>query len=412
MAWLLHNWHGYVLIRLIGYSPERFLNLCSVNGIEVWGVRYQSGIYEFYMTAKGFRASKPLVKKSKVRLKIQKKLGLPFFLHKNRKRKCLFLGFFSFFLLLYLMSLFVWDISFEGNHQYTDEVLINYFKTQDIQYGMQKGKISCDALEAGLRNQFSEITWVSARVSGTRLLVKIKENEVLSAIPEKDDSPCDIIASVPGTITKMIVRQGVAKVAIGDEVEAGQLLVSAQVPILNDSEELVRTEYVHADADIYGQTQHTYKESFRSLHQVKVKTGKVKSGFYIKALNYDLVFLLPRKKESQWTFLVEEQQLKIFENFYLPFYLGKISGEEFEVYERNYTENEKKQITKTVHHQFMEKLIEKGVHIIENNVRILDNASICKIEGSVTAEESIGQIQRIMETEGEAEADERSGDNH
>lgn len=402
MAWLLHNWHGYVWVRLSGYSPERFLNLCGVNGIEIWNVRYQNGTYEFFMTAKGFRASKPLMQKANVRLRISKKLGLPFFLHKNRKRKLLFGGFASFFLLLYLMSLFIWDISFEGNRQYTDDQLVRYFETQNIRYGMMKNKISCDQLEAALRNEFSEITWVSARVSGTRLLVKIKENEVLSSIPEKDEEPCDIVAAAPAVITRMIVRTGVPQVSIGDQVEAGQLLVSGAVPITNDGEEVVRTEYVHADADIYGETSHSYQESFQTLHQVRVKTGKKRHGIYLRAWKYDLTLLLPGKKDSLWTFVTEERQWKIFEDFYLPFYQGTITGEEYGVYQRQYREDEKKQIAEEIHRRYLEKLMEKGVHIIENNVKILGNESVCQVEGTVTAEEPIGQTRYMTETEGES----------
>lgn len=402
MAWLLHNWHGYVWVRLSGYSPERFLNLCGANGIEIWNVRYEQGTYEFFMTAKGFRASRPLMQKANVRLRISKKLGLPFFLHKNRKRKLMFGGFVSFFLLLYLMSLFIWDISFEGNRQYTDDQLIRYFETQNIRYGMMKKEISCDQLEAALRNQFSEITWVSARVSGTRLLVKIKENEVLSSIPEKDEEPCDIVASAPAVITRMIVRKGVPQVSVGDQVEAGQLLVSGAVPVTNDSEEVVRTEYVHADADIYGETSHSYQESFQTLHQVRVKTGKKRRGIYLKAWKYDLTLLMPGKKDSLWTFVTEERQWKIFEDFYLPFYQGTITGEEYGVYERQYREDEKKQIAEEIHRRYLEKLMEKGVHIIENNVKILGDESVCQVEGTVTAEESIVQTRYMTETEGES----------
>ena len=36
IVWLLHNWKGYVRLRLHGYSPERFLNLCNARGLEVW----------------------------------------------------------------------------------------------------------------------------------------------------------------------------------------------------------------------------------------------------------------------------------------------------------------------------------------------------------------------------------------
>ena len=59
--------------------------------------------------------------------------------------------------------------------------------------------------------------------------------------------------------------------------------------------------------------------------------------------------------------------------------------------------------------EIAEKLMEKGVQIIENNVKILDNESVLTIEGNVTAEELIGQTKATTETEGEQIPDERSG---
>ena len=63
IEWLLHNWEGYVRLRLHGYSPERFLNLCNARRLEVWGlICNRDGDYEFYMTVKGYRRVKPLVR--------------------------------------------------------------------------------------------------------------------------------------------------------------------------------------------------------------------------------------------------------------------------------------------------------------------------------------------------------------
>ena len=67
---LLHNWHGYVKLRLHGYSPERFLNLCNARKLEIWGILCKDGDYEFFMTVPGYRKVKPLVRKSRVRLRI------------------------------------------------------------------------------------------------------------------------------------------------------------------------------------------------------------------------------------------------------------------------------------------------------------------------------------------------------
>lgn len=412
ITWLRYRLYGYLLVALEGYTPERFFNLCSANQIEIWGVSCTGQGYSFYITVKGFWRIKPFVHKSKVRLRILKKFGLPFFLYRNRRRKLFFVGFAGFFIILYSMSLFVWDISFDGNYRYTYDTLLNFFESQNIHYGMLKHRVDCDAIEASLRNQFPEITWVSARVSGTRLLVRIKENEVLSAVPQKDTSPCDLVASKPGVITHMIVREGVPMVKKGDQVEQGQILVSGTLPITDDGGTVVNTHYVHSDADIMAQTEYHYAKTFPLFHEITAETGKIRNGYYFRAFNYSMMLIGKKPKGTQWKLLMEEQQLKLFENFYLPIYLGKIKGKEYITYEGAYTKQELERLAETVHNTYKKKLLEKGVQILENNVKILDNESECRVEGQFTANEEIGQIQRIEEPEESKEPDERSGDNH
>ena len=56
---------------------------------------------------------------------------------------------------------------------------------------------------------------------------------------------------------KMIVLNGIACVKAGDTVAAGDILVSGKLPIYDDSETLVKTNKVHADAEIYAETTKT-----------------------------------------------------------------------------------------------------------------------------------------------------------
>lgn len=398
IVWLLHNWKGYVKLRLHGYSPERFLNLCNARGLELWGlVCNRDGDYEFYMTVDGYRRVKPLVRKAQVRLRIIGRFGIPFFVHTYRNRWYFAAGLGSFFLVLYLMSLFIWDIQFEGNYRYTCDTLTRYLDSQNIDYGMRKSKINCEDLEASIRTSFPEITWVSARVSGTRLLIHIKENEVLSAVPEKDETPCDLVASQSGVITSMVVRQGTAQVSVGDEVEEGQVLVSSRVPIIGDSEEEINAYMVHADADVVARTRRTYEKTLPLLHTERVMTGRRRRGWYIKAGKWSFTFLLPAKGQGEWDFAMDEQQLKLFSNFYLPVYIGDIKGKEMVSYERNYTKEELEHISKAINYQFVKNLEEKGVQILENNDRIETSVSECRIKGELVTQESIVKTQPASE---------------
>ncbi len=390
---------GAVRIRLTGYSPERFLNLCNFKGLEIWDIRCVDGDYEFWMTLGDFRRVRPLVRKSKVRLKIVSRRGLPFFLKRNRKRKMWATGAACFFLLLYAMNLFIWDIEFEGNYRYTDDTLSRYLEERSVVCGMRKYLVDCPGLESELRAAFPEISWVSARLSGTRLLIHIKENQVLSDIEKEDEAPADLMARKEGVIRSMIVRSGSAQVSLGESVEAGQILVKGTVSITDDSGQEVKTYDVRADGDIWAQTEYSYEEEIPIIRQVRVPTGREKSGWFLKIGGFSYTWLLPAFGEKEWDYVTEEQQVRLFGNFYLPVFVGTIKGREMEEYERPYTEEEILELAADYNRRFAENLKEKGVQILENDDRIERSAGNCILKGQLTVLEQIGQPVPVQQRE-------------
>ena len=46
---------GYVRIRITGYSPERFLNLCKYRKIPVWGLLPGRNFYDMNITIAGMK---------------------------------------------------------------------------------------------------------------------------------------------------------------------------------------------------------------------------------------------------------------------------------------------------------------------------------------------------------------------
>ncbi|MGN0372268.1 MAG: sporulation protein YqfD [Enterocloster sp.] len=388
--WLLHNWKGYIRLELKGYSPERFLNLCSARGIEIWGIKCgPGGDYRFCMTVEGYRRVQPLVRKAEVRLHILERFGLPFFIYRYKKRWYFAAGIAGFFAVLYIMSLFIWDIRFEGNYRYTYDTLLTFLESEEICYGMKKSAVDCDRLEDAIRENFPEITWVAARVSGTRLLIHVKENEVLSSVPLKDETPCDIVAVKEGIITSMIVRQGTTCVKVGDQVEEGQILVKGWVPLRDDSGTEIGGTLVRADADISARTFCSYEKKLPLVREVRADTGRRRKGWYLKAGPWSFTLLLPVPENRQWDYSMEEYQLKLFANYYLPFYLGIIEGKEMVSYEKNYTKKELEELASVYNRQFVKKLEEKGVQILENNDRIDTSLSQCRIRGELVTVESI-----------------------
>ena len=401
---------GYVRLSMTGAAPERFLNLCSLAGLELWNVHIREQEYLFDMGIGDFRSCRPLVRKAKIRLKILKKAGLPFFLYHHRKRKLWAAGVLSFFLLLYVLSFFLWDIRYLGNTRYTDDQLAHYLESLGVHCGIRSRSVSCEELEEALRSQFEELTWVSARISGTRLYVQVKENEVLLHAKVSDESPCDLVASGDGRITSIVVRSGIPKVKKGDEVKKGQLLVSGTIPVTDDGGTVVKEYRVHADADIIARQSRRLHREFPLWHVNTIQTGRVRRGLTLSIHRKQLVWLLPACGKNSWQTVTVYRKLCLFGDFFLPVSLGMITSNEISRYDTIYTEKELSAMAQDFQTEVSENLMEKGVHIIENNVKILVNDSWCRLEAALVTEESIKEESIKEEQQGEQQIDEHYRD--
>lgn len=386
---LLKFLKGYVVIRLSGYSPERFLNLCSHHKIVLWGLRSVGADYEMCVSIHGFLKLRPLVRKTRTKIVILERHGLPFWLHRYRSRKLFLGGALLAASLLYVLSLFIWNIHVEGNYSLSDEVILDYLSSEGILHGMAKRDVHGEEIEAKLREHFQEITWTSAEVKGTRLIIHVQENEdvIFEEIPGEE--PADLVASESGKIVSMIVRSGTPAVLEGMEVEKGDLLVGSRVEVLDDAGEVANAYYVHADADILIQRSEYYEASFPMHYEKKIYSGRKRTTYYLTVGRKRLDISLPhRGSYEQSDAITSEWPLKITENFYLPVVFGKITEQEYTPSDAVYTKKEAIAHAKEELSLFLEKLRIKGLQIIENNVKIEINSDKCTAYGTYILEES------------------------
>ncbi len=87
---LLNYIFGYVIITVEGYFIERFINICNNQKIKLWGLkRTNSCLLQTKISIKDFKRIKEIARKTKCKINIKDKKGMPFFIHKYRKRKVL-----------------------------------------------------------------------------------------------------------------------------------------------------------------------------------------------------------------------------------------------------------------------------------------------------------------------------------
>lgn len=388
---------GYVSIRVWGYSTERFLNLCGNHDILVWDIVNHGEYYTMKVSIKGFFALKTLLRKTGTRAAVLERYGLPFFVPKIRKRKIFVLGLLACFLFWMITARYIWDIEIEGNYSLTEDILLDYLKTQGIHTAMKKSDLEIEELEKQLREDYDLITWTSLKIDGTTLIIQIKENE-MSEYEQIDEKSLDIVAAKDGVITYMITRKGVPQVSVGDTVEAGQLLVSGAVPVYNEDSTIRKYQYYEADADILISYQKTVSIKKQTAYLEKEYSGNEKRILSLGIRDKEWNLSFGKVPYDCYDVGGEKKQIQLLDHLYLPLYYGMKSAKEYTVLEKEHTEEEMQEIMDGEWEKILETLEEKGVQIIGKNVTIKKNGDNWIMRASMTlSEEAVKKVENTTE---------------
>lgn len=414
---LVKYFRGFLLVRLSGYSPERFLNLCSNHNILIWDLSNQRDYYEFHISIAGYRRLKPLLKKTKTRIVILKRIGFPFFLYRYRKRKLFFAGIFLCIGVLIYLTAFVWLIDINGNSLITDDAILTFLEEQKSSFGTKKTDIDCARLEEALRTTYDNIIWASVRLSGTKMTIDLQENlitkENASETSVKPEGAYDLIAEKDGVITSIITRNGTPEVKAGSKIQKGDLLVGSRLDIYNDSGEVTNCVYVTADADILAQTAYTYEDSFPMEYNRKVKTGEGKHVYSFSIFSYQLNLPFTFRKKEPYLSYTESRQLALAKDYYIPVIFEKTTYYDCEYEKVTLSKKSAKAKANEEVSLFLKKLEEKGVQIADKNVMIEFTDRECKVHAAITAIERVGRYEpaevKMISTEERLTEDESDG---
>lgn len=393
MVKLFHLLQGYVKIKVWGYSPERFMNLCSNHGILIWDIENCGSYYVMCISIAGFFKLKSITKKTRTRVAILKRYGLPFFVPKMRRRFIFILGLFGCLLFLYLMSGYIWAIDLVGNQTITREVFLDFLEQNGVACGVKKKNMDIEALEKAIRQDFEVVTWTSAKLKGTRLYIQIKEN----AYPapenkEKQKEGMDLEATNDGKIVHMITRSGVPQVKVKDSVKMGDVLVSGAVPVYGEDTLVKDYLFCQADADIYLECEYHFTEKLPIAYLCKLYTGAEKSIPYIKL--FDREYRLPIKEPAylKSDCLIQENQVKLLDDFYLPVAFGSYRYREYMTAEKNYGEEQAKKLLSGRLTNILESFREKGVQIMKKDVKIKKDSANYILQADFVVVEKTGTL--------------------
>ena len=129
------------------------------------------------------------------------------------------------------------------------------------------------------------------------------------------------------------------------------------------------------------------------------------------SINENKIFLYsPFNVYKKYDIIDNDEKIRIGNNFYLPISLGTTYYKEYEMIPSTYTKEEADQIAKENLQLYIDKLIENGVTILENNVKIEIKGTKCVTSGKLIVEEDATTYRSIDDSEWRnIETDEHSG---
>ena len=387
---------GYLLLSVRGTALQRFLQMCAFHGLTFWKLSGSGEQYQTYLSVRDFRRLAPICRKTRTRVHILEKHGLPFFLAKNRKRKAFFLGFLLCAGLLYGFSGHIWQIQITGNYTNSTPAIRDFLGQQDVVWGVAKKKLNCARISASIREEFSTVTWVSAKIDGTKLKITIKENSISEETKSAGEAPSDLVAEHSGKIVSMVTRQGTPVKKVGELCRTGEVLVSGKIEIKNDSQEVVRNEYVKADADVIVEYRLQYRDSFPMKYEQRIYEEKERVSYALGIGGWRIGSAVPVAEKNQD--VVREQFIwEPSREFTHPVFFEKQRKRNFQTVSRTYSKEEAKEKAKVRLEAVLENFLEKGVEISQNNVKITLNQNSCVSEGILVVQGEAGTEWLITE---------------
>lgn len=266
---------GYVEFYAEGGFPERFINLCSVYHVRLWDVkRVKDKLYAKTML-RDYKNIREAVRRSGVKTRIIKKTGLPFFTFKQRKRVGLVIGVAAAIITVSYLSTMIWTVSVSGNENISDEQILNVFSSLGVKPGAKRRDINAKEIsDEALKIFDGDLSFAVVNLNGSNASVEVRESVPAPKI-EDNETPCNIVASEDGVVTKVQLYSGQEEIKAGSAVLKGNLLISGVKTNQDKTESLV-----HAAGNVYAEVEKNISSDFENSEFCAASREKIRYALY------------------------------------------------------------------------------------------------------------------------------------
>lgn len=364
---------GYVRVVVEGYYIERLINICTNKNILIWNIKREKNI-RLYLNIgiNDFKKLSSICKKTKCRVKIKSKNGIPFLLNKYKKRKIFMILLVAVILGVYFSSNYIWNIEIREETGNELENIMMDVNEAGLSVGKLKSKVNTKEIIDKLRLKRDDVAWAGIELKGTNAIVKLVKADKAPDIIDENEF-CNIVANKSGLITKINAQNGTAMFKEGDVVQQGSILIKGIM-----EGKYTQPRYVHAVGEIQAKVWYTKSTKVFYNQEKYIQTGNEEKGYGIKINNFKIFFPKKLSKFELYDTIETEKKLKLFSNFYLPISTIITSYKETKKEQKTYNLEEATEIGKQELEQELENEITNKENMLREKYKYIPKRRLCR----------------------------------
>ena len=388
---LLSYIFGYLSLKIEGYYIERFINICKNNKIFIWNLKRKEDIkLKLNANINDFKKICQIARKTKCKVKIESKKGLPFKIHKYKKRKIFLILLIVIILLIALSSNYIWNVEIQEENGLEMENIEENIENAGLKVGALKSKIDTKEIINKIRLERNDVAWMGIELKGTNAIVKlVKADEKPQIIDENDY--CNIVSNKAGIITKINAASGTANVKVGDTVNVGDVLINGWM-----EGKYTGIRYVHSKGEIEAKVWYTKSKNIKYSTIERKETGNIEEQYAIKFNNFKINLHKGVSKFKNYDTIENEEKIRLFSDFYLPISIIKTTNKEVEEIQKNYQVEEAKNVGIQELQEELDREIEDKSKIINKNINTYEKEESIDVYVTYEVLENIGTNEKIV----------------
>ena len=166
---------GYVDIRISGFFTERFVNLCFAKSVFLWKLNRISSIeIGARISIRDFKKIHQIARTTKCKVHIASKQGIPFLLHRYKRRKSFAITFMVIAILIFGLTRIIWNVEIDCD----GEINKKQIETILVECGIEEGKLISGIDTQKAINEIcmkdEKISWCGIKIKGTNVIVSLE----------------------------------------------------------------------------------------------------------------------------------------------------------------------------------------------------------------------------------------------